>query len=68
MRLETRNPATNSGRVSEFVNSFPATDVSEITQNPILLQVEHLRRRFVMSPALALVTAEDAFSNTRRLG
>jgi len=64
--VETRNPSGEAG-VSEIVTSFPATDVSEITQNPLLLQVEHLRRRFILSPAMALVTAELAFSSQGRL-
>ena len=66
MRIETRNPSGEAG-VSGFVKVLGgANDRYQNTPNLISIQVEHLRRRFFMSPALALVTAELAFSTQGR--
>lgn len=68
MRIETRNPSGEAG-VSGFVKVLAGSnDENQNTPNLINLQVEHLRRRFILSPALALVAAEHAFANTRRFG
>jgi hypothetical protein len=64
---KTRNPATGSGRVSGIVKVLGgADDKDQNTPNLISIQVEHLRRRFFLSPAMALVTAELAFSTQGR--
>jgi hypothetical protein len=64
---KTRNPATGSGRVSGFVKVLGgADDKYQNTPNLISIQAEHLRRRFILSPALALVTAELAFTHRGR--
>lgn len=61
MAQETRNPSGEAG-VSAFVNVLPGNiDGTQDTQNPIVLQVHRLRRRFVLSEALARAVAFHAY-------
>ena len=62
MRIETRNPSGEAG-VSGFVKVLGgANDENQLTPNLIKLQADRLRRRFVLSDALAQTVALHAFS------
>lgn len=64
--MEKQNPSHEAG-VSGIINALPGPiDKSEITGNLIHLQAERLRRRFILSEALAIATAELAFPTQGR--
>lgn len=66
MTQKKRNPSVGAG-VSKSVNVLAGPiDEIDTTTDRIALQAERLRRRFVLSPALARATAELMFASRRR--
>lgn len=66
MIIETRTPRGNASG-SELINPLPGkNDSSEHKQTALHLQVVHLRRRFILSEALAIATAGLAFPKQGR--